>query len=145
MSGARTAPSTLGVALRQYLDARSTALLAARKSLGINELDARALLHIVDHPGAKPSELRDVFGLTSAGITVLVDRLVDREAVCRDPDPDDRRSVRLTATVDIAEPPWSALTSFDVGLESAVTELDAQEADRFAELLSGLTQRAAGG
>ncbi len=145
MSAAQRSPSTLGVALRQYLDARSSALLAARKALGINELDARALLYLIDHPGAKPSDLRVVLGLTSAGVTVLTDRLVSRQAVRRDPDPDDRRSVRLTATVDIASPPWSALTSFDAGFETAVAELATGEGDRVAELLSGLTRRASAG
>lgn len=144
MSGPRPGSSALVVALRGYLDARATALLAARKELGINELDARALLHLVDHPGTKPSELRTIFGLTSAGVTVLTDRLVDRGIARRDPDPADRRSVRLSATIDLGEPPWSALTVFDSGIESAVGELDAAEADRIAELIGGLTRRAVG-
>ena len=145
MSASDRVASTLGAALQAYLDARAAALLAARKALGINELDARALLHILGHPGTRPVELRSVFGLTSAGVTVLTDRLVDRAVLRRDPDPDDRRSVRLTATVDMSEAPWSELTRFDTGLETAVTELDAGEADRFASLLSGLTRRAVAG
>ena len=144
MPAPRPAASALSIALRGYLDARATALLAARKALGINDLDARALLYLVDNPGSKPSALSAVLGLTSAGVTVLTDRLVGRDIVRRDPDPADRRSVRLTATVDIAEPPWSALAAFDTGLESAATELDADEAERLAELISGLTRRAAG-
>jgi Transcriptional regulators len=145
MSDAGRGPSALAVALREYLDARSNALLAARKALGINELDARALLYLLDHPASKPSELRVVLGLTSAGVTVLTDRLVNRGAVRRDPDPDDRRSVRLTATVDVAESPWSALTSFDAGLETAVADLEAAEAERLATLISDLTRRALAG
>jgi DNA-binding MarR family transcriptional regulator len=144
MSASKAGVSALSVALRGYLDARATALLAARKALGINELDARALLYLVDNPGSKPSALSAVLGLTSAGATVLTDRLVGRDIVRRDPDPADRRSVRLTATVDIAQEPWSALAAFDTGLESAATELDAAEAEHLAELISGLTRRAAG-
>lgn len=143
MSAGKQGASALGRALRGYLDARATALLAARKALGINELDARALLYLLENPGSKPSALSAVLGLTSAGVTVLTDRLVGRDIVRRDPDPADRRSVRLTTTVDIAEAPWSALTAFDTGLEGAVSELDADEAGRLAELLSGLTRRAA--
>jgi DNA-binding MarR family transcriptional regulator len=144
MSAVKRGASALSAALRGYLDARATALLTARKALGINELDARALLYLLDNPGSKPSALSAVLGLTSAGVTVLTDRLVGRDIVRRDPDPADRRSVRLTATVDIAQSPWSALTAFDAGLEGAVTELDASEAERLAELISGLTRRAAG-
>ena len=144
MSAAKSGPSALSVALRGYLDARATALLAARKSLGINELDARALLYLLDNPGSKPSALSAVLGLTSAGVTVLTDRLVGRDVVRRDRDPADGRSVRLTATVDIAQPPWSALAAFDTGLESAASELDAVDAERLADLIAGLTRRATG-
>lgn len=134
--------SPLGSALRAYLDARSTALLTARKALGINELDARAFLHILEHPGLRPVEIATVFGLTSAGVTVLVDRLVERGVVRRDPDPQDRRSVRLVATIDLGDSPWAALTSFDDGFEAAVLDLGADEAGSLAELLAELTRRA---
>lgn len=142
MAASERASSALGLALRQYLDARSTALLAARKALGINELDARALLHVLDHPGTRPSDLKTTFGLTSAGVSVLTDRLVERGALRRDPDPDDRRSVRLTATVDVASEPWSALTRFDLGFEEAVRELGDGVADDAAALIRQLAERA---
>jgi len=131
--------SPLGRALRDYLDARAAALLVARKQLGINELDARALLHVIEHPGIRPVELRNVFGLTSAGITVLTDRLVERHALRRDPDPDDRRSVRLVATVDVGEGPWAALTRFDDEFEAAVEGLGGDEVESSAELIARLT------
>jgi len=131
--------SPLGAALRAYLDARASALLAARKELGINELDARAFIHILENPGLRPVEVKIVFGLTSAGVTVLIDRLVERDVVRRDPDPDDRRSVRLVATVDLGDSPWAALTQFDEGFEAAVLGLAAGEADSSAELISRLT------
>lgn len=130
--------SMLSAALRSYVDARAGALLAARKNLGINELDARVLLYILDHPGARPVEVKNRFGLTSAGTTVLTDRLVERGAVRRNPDPDDRRSVRLEATIDVAADPWSALTRFDDDFEAAVLGLEPDEAEQSATLLSRL-------
>jgi DNA-binding MarR family transcriptional regulator len=134
--------SPLGAALRGYLDARSTALLTARKELGINELDARAFVHILENPGIRPVEVKNVFGLTSAGVTVLIDRLVERDVVRRDPDPDDRRSVRLVATIDLGDSPWSALTSFDDGFEAAVLGLGSEECDSSVELITRLTRLA---
>ncbi len=134
--------SPLSAALRAYLDARSSALLTARKALGINELDARAFVHILENPGIRPVEVKNVFGLTSAGVTVLVDRLVERDVVRRDPDPGDRRSVRLVATIDLGDSPWAALTSFDDGFESAVQSLDAGEADSSVELITRLIRLA---
>lgn len=132
--------SPLGSALRAYLDARSTALLAARKELGINELDARAFIHILEHPGLRPVQIAKIFGLTSAGVTVLIDRLVEHGVVRRDPDPEDRRSVHLVATIDLGDGPWAALTNFDDGFEAAVLGLGAGEADSSAELIAKLTR-----
>lgn len=142
MSSTPRALTPLGAALRGYLDARSSALLAARKALGINELDARAFVHILENPGVRPVEVKNVFGLTSAGVTVLIDRLVERDVVRRDPDPEDRRSVRLVATIDLGDSPWAALTSFDDGFESAVQGLDAGETDSSVELITRLIRLA---
>ena len=105
--------SDLTAALHRYAEARNSALVAARLSLGMNELDARALLFIAAHAGARPSDLRSYLGITSAGVTTLIDRLVARQAVCRDVDAADRRVSRLIATADLASAPWSALTQFD--------------------------------
>ena len=139
MTSAPRELSPLGAALRAYLDARASALLAARKQLGINELDARAFIHILENAGVRPVEVKTAFGLTSAGVTVLIDRLVERGVVRRDPDPADRRSVRLVATIDLGDSPWSALTRFDDGFEAAILALGPGEADTSVELITRLT------
>lgn len=125
-------------ALAAYSRARSDALAAARRELGIGEGDAKALLHIADQPGIRPTQLREHLGITAAGVTALIDRLVDRGAVRREVDPDDRRVSRITLTIDIAEEPWARLTRFDSDFDHAT--LDADEADilRFSELLDSL-------
>lgn len=132
-------PSALRRALLAYVDARNAALLAARRELGIGELDARALLYIADNPGTRPTQLRMYLGITSAGVTTLIDRLVDREAVRRDVDPDDRRVNRITVTVDLLALPWSALTRFDTDFDGAVNAGDLEESERFAAALEKLT------
>ena len=137
--------SPLGQALRSYLDARSAALLAARKELGINEMDARVVLHVLSNPGVRPVEIKNVFGLTSAGVTLLTDRLVERGVLRRDPDLEDRRSVRLVATIDVGQAPWSALTRFDDGFEDAVLGLGTRDADASAQLIDRLTKVVAAG
>ena len=119
-----TAELTLRQALRQYLDARNAAMVAARAALGISDIDARALLFVVDNPGTRPTALREYLGITSAGVTTLIDRLVDRSLVRRDVDPDDRRVNRITATIDIAEDPWSVLSRFDDDFDIAVAAAD---------------------
>jgi DNA-binding MarR family transcriptional regulator len=133
----------LAAALHRYVEARSAALIDARRTLRVNELDARALLFIADRPGTRPGTLRDYLGITSAGVTTLIDRLVERGAVRRDIDPDDRRVNRITATVDLADEPWSALTRFDDALARAMSDDDPTDTERFAEKLDALISTAA--
>ena len=141
---AYAAPSALTLALRRYADARHASLIEARQVLGVNELDARALLFIANHPGPRPTSLREYLGITSAGVTALVDRLEHRGAVRREVDPDDRRVSRLTATVDLSAEPWSALTRFDTNLERALAGADPADAERLAALVVALTAAASG-
>lgn len=134
--------SALGRALLAYGEARRTAAADARRALALNELDARALLFVADNPGARPSHVRDHLGITSAGVTTLIDRLVQRGAVRRDLDDDDRRVNHITAIVDLGSPPWSALLAFDEGIESAIALMEPVVADRTAALLENLVRAA---
>ncbi|MEV4687461.1 MarR family winged helix-turn-helix transcriptional regulator [Microbacterium sp. LWH3-1.2] len=135
---------TLGQALRQYLDARNAALVTARASLGITDIDARALLFVVGNPGTRPTALREYLGITSAGVTTLIDRLVNRSLVRRDVDPSDRRVNRITATIDIAVDPWSVLNRFDDDFDVAVGAADQTKVSDSAALLEALTAATVG-
>ena len=135
-------PSPLVAALQRYVEARTAALIAARQALGVNELDARALLHIATHAGSRAGDLRDYLGITSAGVTTLIDRLVQRGAVRRDVDVDDRRVSRLTAIADLNSEPWSVLTRFDDAFTSVIAQADPEDAARLAAALDGFTASA---
>jgi DNA-binding MarR family transcriptional regulator len=137
-------PSPLRQALSRYVDARSSALAEARRTLNIGEGDARAVLFIADNPGTRPTQLRDYLGITSAGVTALIDRLVERGAVRRDVDPEDRRVSRITLTIDLSADPWSSLTRFDEDFEGAVAAGDLQQAQQLAEILESLTESTVG-
>lgn len=134
--------STLQRALLAYGEARRSAAIAARRELSLNELDARALMFIAENPGARPSHVREHLGITSAGVTTLVDRLVQREVVRRDLDDEDRRVNHLTVIVDLDSPPWCRLRAFDDDIESAITALDPDEAGRLARVIEKLTATA---
>ena len=144
MSPSAAHTSALAKALQRYTDARAAALLKARRALKVNEMDARALLFIAGSPGTRPGNLRDYLGITSAGVTTLVDRLAERGAVRRDVDAEDRRVNRLTVTVDLASAPWSALTMFDDAFSAAATNSNPAEEGRLAAALDALTASAAG-
>ncbi|SDO97652.1 MarR family protein [Microbacterium sp. ru370.1] len=134
--------SALGRSLLAYGEARRTVAAEARRALSLNELDARALLFVADNPGARPSHVRDHLGITSAGVTTLIDRLVQRGAVRRDLDAEDRRVNHITAIVDLDAPPWSALRAFDAGIEDAVARMDPALAGRVAQVIDELVAHA---
>jgi len=56
----------------------------------------RALVHLRRNPGASLSALADHLGLTAATTSTLVDGLVRRQMVSREPSPADRRRVALS-------------------------------------------------
>ena len=134
--------SLLTGALLRYVNARAAALIEARRVLRINELDARALLFVAAHPGTRPGTLSEFLGITSAGVTTLIDRLVDRGAVRRDVDANDRRVNRITVTVDLTKAPWSVLTRFDDAFDVAATTGDADSTQRLAMMLDACTDAA---
>lgn len=133
-------PSPLRLALQRYAAARQSAMKNAQRQLGVNEMDARALMFIAENPGTRPSGLRDYLGITSAGVTTLIDRLVQRGAVRRDLDEVDRRVNHITATVDLYAEPWVALTRFDTRFDEALSHADQKVLARFADALDALTR-----
>lgn len=142
METGRSNRSSLAGALLRYVNARTAALIEARRVLRINELDARALLFIAEHPGTRPGTLSEVLGITSAGVTTMVDRLVERGAVRREVDADDRRVNRISVTVDLAEAPWSALTRFDTAFTAAADAGDPESNHRLAIAIDTFTDAA---
>ena len=93
--------SPLMAALALYSWERDDAAARARKQLEINELDAKALAYISLNPGVRPSELAGHLGVTSAGITTMVERLVRRNILRREPDAADRRVNHSYLAVDL--------------------------------------------
>ncbi len=130
--------TTADRALKRFVDARHAALSSARKTLGVNELDVRALLYIAAHPGARPSDLRDHLGVTSAGVTTLIDRLSGRRIVRRDIDEEDRRVNRISLSVDLETEPWSVLTRFDRRIAEAAEALGPVESARLGAAVDAL-------
>ncbi|WP_037366102.1 MarR family winged helix-turn-helix transcriptional regulator [Nakamurella lactea] len=68
--------------------------------MGLSAADHKAL-DIIDRSGPLTAgALAEQTGLTRSAITALVDRLVRVGYASRDPDPDDRRRVLITAVID---------------------------------------------
>lgn len=131
--------SALSTALEEFVQARTQAIAAARKELRVSELEARALAAIGAEPGIRPSSLREHLDVTSAGVTTLVDRLVERGLLRRELDTDDRRVNHIHLEIDLDVAPWSALTGFRTDVENAVRGEPAADADAFAKVLRRIT------
>ena len=131
--------SPLASALEEYVTARSEALAAARKELRVSELEARALAAIGATPGIRPSVLREHLGVTSAGVTTLVDRLLERDLLRRELDVDDRRVNHIYLTIDLETAPWSGLRRFAGLVEEAVRAEEDASAVELAAVLRRIT------
>ena len=96
--------------LRQWVTAR---VHWAGAEVGLS-LRQYAALHSIRQGASSPGELARLWQVTPAVITGIVDRLEKRDLVQREPDPDDRRRLRLALT------PTGLAASADV--ERALTE-----------------------
>ncbi len=135
-------PSSLMAALTHYLREREAAAVRARKQLGVNELDAKAMSFVGEHPGVRPSELAGHLGVTSAGVTTMVERLVRRGILRREADEADRRVNHIHLAIDLAKEPWSQLARFDDTCRRIIQGLDPQLEADLAVLLRQTTMAA---
>lgn len=136
-----TLSSSLLAALDDYVAARDEAITRARRELGVSELEAAALSCIAVEPGIRPSHLRGCLGVTAAGVTTLVDRLIGRGLLRRELDADDRRVNHIHLEVDLDAEPWVALRRFPREVEAAVRAESDEVARAAGEMLIRITER----
>jgi predicted DNA-binding transcriptional regulator len=136
-----TLPSLLLAALDAYVAARDEAIATARRDLNVSELEAAALAYIAEEPGIRPSNLRVHLGVTAAGVTTLVDRLIGRGLLRRELDAEDRRVNHIHLEIDLDAEPWVALRRFPLEVEAAVASEPPEVAEAAAEMLNRITER----
>ena len=73
---------------------------AVAERLGINSTDLRCLVLASTEPGLQPTRLAELAGLTTGAITGVLDRLERAGFVRREPDPADRRRLRVQLVAD---------------------------------------------
>jgi DNA-binding MarR family transcriptional regulator len=92
-----------GPALAEALRALHGAIdrydIVAARTLGIGRNDWRALRLLAEQGPQAPRALGEALGLTSGSVTTLIDRLEARGLALRSPDPGDRRSLVVSASV----------------------------------------------
>jgi len=70
------------------------------KHTGATPAQMTTLLAIKHHPNMTVRELSAHFGISKSAITKIVDELLARNLVTREPDPEDRRSVSINLSDD---------------------------------------------
>ncbi|XIE81691.1 MarR family winged helix-turn-helix transcriptional regulator [Streptomyces sp. SBR177] len=80
-------------------------------------------------------ELGAVLGLAKSSLTGLVDRTAQRGLVRREPDPEDRRAVRIVLTEEGARIAGAFYEETCRRVDALPSGLDAEERERLAELL----------
>lgn len=118
---------------------RSLAQTFARYGLNRGEFDVLATLRRAGGPyGLTPTDLYRSMMRSSAAMTNRIDRLEERGLVAREPDPDDRRGVRICLTAEGLALIEDAVAAHVEGEERLLTALSKDERRRLAELLAKL-------
>ena len=132
---------------RDVAVARHRAALA--RTLGLNDVEMLALVHLAQQGELSPSALGHLFDLSSGGATALVQRLERQGHVTRTPHPTDRRSTLIGLTpatadqLDEAEaPPYRELASLAAALAEPERCVVSDMFRRLATLSEALEERA---
>lgn len=112
----------------------SDRLRAVGNGHGMSTSEQAALVTLLSHPDVAVSWLGEVLGLTSSGVTRLVDRLVERGWVGRSTGTDARQR-RLRLTSSGTKRAQVLLRERDATLAEAVDSLGAAERTEFEGLL----------
>ncbi|MDN3023242.1 MarR family transcriptional regulator [Streptomyces sp. S.PB5] len=105
------------------------------RTFGITPQQGRLLCVLMSHPLGM-SELGEMLGLASSGLTGLVDRTVLRGLVRREPDPRDGRAVRVALTAEGAALAAEFHSEMCRRIDELPSGLTPAERDRLAALLS---------
>ena len=90
-------------AVRALAEAMPQHTRAAAHHLGISPTEVRALNVVSNHAGMTAGELGAALGITSGGITGIVDRLERVGHLRREPDHSDRRRVKVEVTEEAGQ------------------------------------------
>ena len=140
-------------AIRSLLYRRDVAVArhraAVARTLGLNDIEMLALVHLAEQGELSPSALGNLLDLSSGGATALVQRLERRGHVTRTPHPTDRRSTLIGLTpatadrLDEAEsPPYQELASLTAALAEPERRVVSDMFRRLATLSEALEERA---
>jgi len=136
-----------GETIRQLLNRRDLASARHRaamsRRLGLSDSEMLAVAHLAQHGQLSPSALGQLLGLSSGGITALVQRLESAGHVVRRRHPTDGRSVLVALSDELVERAEEAYGPLVDDLEQASLELtdgERQVVRRFLDRAAALSE-----
>lgn len=103
--------------------------------LDVNATDFRAMEHLLRDGSLTPGDLARRLGISSAAMTTSVDRLVGRGHVSREPDPTDRRKVRVIPAAASAEKAGGLITPMVRHVDAELDGFSRRQQDAITEYL----------
>ncbi len=134
--------------VRELMNRRTDAAAQHRAAFGrlldLTATEAMAVLHIGRSGQLRPGDLARRLGLTSGGVTALVQRLERAGHVRRHAHPGDRRSTLLSLAPGTVERASAAFAPLVADLDTVVDGMPVSERDavvRFLERTADITER----
>ncbi len=115
------------------------------EQLGITSAQAYALLALPEEASLTMNNLSETMGLANSTMTRTVDQLVIKKLVEREPDPDDRRVVRIRLTANGRETQRSVKSAFQDFFEQALREIPSEDRETVLQSLGQISQAIANG
>ena len=136
-----------GAALRRLLNRRDLAAARYRslmsRRLGLGESEMLAVAQLAQHGELSPSELAQLLGLSSGGVTALVQRLEGAGHLVRRADPADGRRTRVSLSPALVERAARAFGPLTTELDRAgalLTEQERRIVGRYLAAVVNLTE-----
>ena len=126
--------------IQQRTRLMSTLPLKDFSTLDLTMTQLRLVMQLYQKQQMHVSELAAIFGVTSATVSGVVERLVERGVVRREPDPEDRRAVICSLSqhgLEMMDGFWNSQQQM---LESLLHELSVKHLRAYDDLLVAFTE-----
>lgn len=141
-SASAEGPEALLNLLLEYREAEQALRRRVGEQLQVGDLDLLALRYVMrarEHGEIiRPSDLRDLLGITTASTTTLIDRLEVRGYVRRQAHPSDRRSSQLVLDASATEVVSEAIDGMQSSILDVAQALTDEQRDAAIHVLRSL-------
>lgn len=126
--------------LRDILDVQEEFRAELGARLTVNPTDLAAMELLIAQGPMSPSALASRLGLTTAATTTVVDRLVALDHVRREPNPTDRRGIRVIPNPRSIDTAASVIAPMIVAVDGVLDRFDADDQRAITAYLEGVSQ-----